>query len=142
MSANITGLGNFKRFFSKHHGDCDIMLLQETQHGSFDHVWMDDHVRAEPRPGRRMMSSQSKAGPMSLHAKARAATARRPARSGPSLAFERSAYARPRFHLVYTAAILDNNARRLYDKPDERRYQPVQHYLGVGVEWWINSSSY
>ena len=33
-------------------------------------------------------------------------------------------------------------ARKLYDDLDPRRDQAVQHYLGIGVEWWINSSSY
>jgi maltoporin len=61
---------------------------------------------------------------------------------GPSLAFQKGTYARPRFHVVYTASILDENARRLYPEQDPRRDQQVQHYLGLGVEWWINSSSY
>ena len=61
---------------------------------------------------------------------------------GPSLAFKRGTYARPRFHAVYNLSVLDGNARRLYDDLDPRREQRVQHYLGIGVEWWINSSSY
>jgi len=61
---------------------------------------------------------------------------------GPSLAFAKGTYSRPRFHVLYSASFLDENARRLYDEVDPRRDQPVQHYLGVGVEWWINSSSY
>ena len=61
---------------------------------------------------------------------------------GPSVAFKRGSYARPRFHAVYNLSVLDGNARRLYDDLDPRREQKVQHYLGIGVEWWINSSSY
>ena len=61
---------------------------------------------------------------------------------GPSLAFQKGTYARPRFHAVYNLSVLDGNARKLYDDLDPRRDQAVQHYLGIGVEWWINSSSY
>ena len=61
---------------------------------------------------------------------------------GPSVAFERWSFARPRFHVVYQLSALDENARKLYDELDPRREQPLQHYVGIGVEWWINSSSY
>ncbi len=61
---------------------------------------------------------------------------------GPSLAFERTTWARPRFQVVYTASILDEDARNTYATEDPRREQAVQHYIGVGVEWWFNSSTY
>ena len=61
---------------------------------------------------------------------------------GPSLAFSKGTYSRPRFHVLYSASFLDSNARGLYDDLDPLREQAVQHCLGIGVEWWINSSSY
>ena len=61
---------------------------------------------------------------------------------GPSFAFEKTTWARPRFQVVYTASILDEDARMTYANKDPRREQTVQHYLGVGVEWWFNSSVY
>lgn len=60
----------------------------------------------------------------------------------PSLAFEPTTWSRPRFALVYTASILTPGARRAYAEGDARRDQAVQHYLGLGVEWWFNSSTY
>ena len=61
---------------------------------------------------------------------------------GPSLAFSKGTYSRPRFQVLYSMSVPDDAARRRYDELDPRRDQKVQHYLGIGVEWWINSSSY
>jgi len=60
----------------------------------------------------------------------------------PSLNLERGMYQRPQIRLVYTASWLNEDARALYPQFDERRGQEWQHYLGVQVEWWLNSSSY
>ncbi|MCK6527321.1 carbohydrate porin [Myxococcota bacterium] len=57
----------------------------------------------------------------------------------PSLAPRPSTYARPELRLVYTASFLDEGARLQYAAEDSRRDQAVQHYLGIGVEWWWNS---
>jgi hypothetical protein len=61
---------------------------------------------------------------------------------GPSLAFSKGSYSRPRFQVLYSLSVPDDAARRRYDELDPRHDQKVQHYLGIGVEWWINSSSY
>ena len=61
---------------------------------------------------------------------------------GPSLAFSKGTYSRPRFQVLYSLSVPDDAARRRYDELDPRHDQTVQHYLGIGVEWWINSSSY
>jgi hypothetical protein len=61
---------------------------------------------------------------------------------GPSVAFTRGNYSRPRFQVLYSMSVPDDAARRRYDELDPRHDQKVQHYLGIGVEWWINSSSY
>jgi hypothetical protein len=61
---------------------------------------------------------------------------------GPSVAFEETTWARPRFQVVYTASFLDEDARLLYGQKDPRRERAVQHYIGLGVEWWFNSSTY
>lgn len=60
----------------------------------------------------------------------------------PSLSMGRGMYQRPQFRLVYTASWLNGDARALYPRFDERRDKAWQHYLGVQVEWWLNSSSY
>ena len=54
----------------------------------------------------------------------------------------RGMYRRPQFRLVYTASWLNDDARSLFPRFDERRDKGWQHYLGIQVEWWMNSSSY
>ena len=51
-------------------------------------------------------------------------------------------YARPQLRLVYTASIVNADARELYSAQDARASRGVQHFLGVSAEWWFNSSSY
>ncbi len=60
----------------------------------------------------------------------------------PSLNLDRGMYQRPQIRLVYTASWMNDDARAMYPEFDERRGQEWQHYLGVQVEWWLNSSSY
>lgn len=60
----------------------------------------------------------------------------------PALGIGRGMYRRPQFRLVYTASWLNADARNLFPRFDERRDRGWQHYLGVQVEWWLNSSSY
>jgi maltoporin len=44
--------------------------------------------------------------------------------------------------LVY--AITDRNAgaRELYAPDDVFSQRTIEHYIGIGAEWWFNSSSY
>lgn len=56
--------------------------------------------------------------------------------------FGRGTYTRPHIRLIYSATIRDADARRLYPMEDPRSRQTVEHFLGVGAEWWFDSSSY
>jgi maltoporin len=53
----------------------------------------------------------------------------------------RGTYSRPQLYLIYTVSAVNEDARiAQYDPSDYRFGQSVVHYLGVGVEWWFNSS--
>jgi maltoporin len=54
----------------------------------------------------------------------------------------RGSYARPQLRVVY--AITDRNAgsRELYAPDDVFAQRTIEHYIGIGAEWWFNSSSY
>lgn len=52
----------------------------------------------------------------------------------------RGSYTRPHIQLIYLATVRDEGARRLYAPGDPFGFNPVEHYLGVGTEWWFNSS--
>jgi len=60
----------------------------------------------------------------------------------PALSLGRGMYRRPEFRVVYSASWLNADARNLFPKFDERRDRAWQHYLGLQVEWWLDSSSY
>lgn len=60
----------------------------------------------------------------------------------PTLTLERAVYARPQIRLMYVATLLNEGARDRWPTEDVRNQRSVQHYLGVGAEWWFNSSSY
>ena len=47
---------------------------------------------------------------------------------------------RPHLQLIYAASIRDEGARRLYAPDDPAGFNTVEHYLGLGAEWWFNSS--
>ena len=51
-------------------------------------------------------------------------------------------YSRPMFYFVYSAAFRDDGARALYPEDDPFRQREVDHYLGIGAEWWFGSTSY
>jgi maltoporin len=54
----------------------------------------------------------------------------------------RGSYKRPQFRLLYAVTARNEGARELYAPQDVFAQRAVEHYLGVGVEWWFNSSSY
>ena len=56
--------------------------------------------------------------------------------------FGRGTYTRPHIRLIYSVTVRDDNARGLYPALDPRSANTVEHFLGVGVEWWFSSSSY
>ncbi|MCA9523558.1 MAG: carbohydrate porin, partial [Myxococcales bacterium] len=58
----------------------------------------------------------------------------------PTFSVGSGTYTRPQIRLIYALSVLNNSARRTYAEDDPRRNQKLQHFLGVGVEWWFNSS--
>ncbi len=60
----------------------------------------------------------------------------------PAISFDRGMYRRPQFRFVYTASHLNGAALELFPAWDARRDASWQHYFGVQVEWWLDSSSY
>lgn len=56
--------------------------------------------------------------------------------------FGRGTYTRPHIRLIYTLTVRDDDSRGLYPALDPRSAENVEHFLGVGVEWWFSSSSY
>jgi maltoporin len=54
----------------------------------------------------------------------------------------RGSYKRPQLRLLYAASFRNDGARELYPQEDVFAQRKVEHFLGVGAEWWFNSSSY
>jgi len=54
----------------------------------------------------------------------------------------RGSYRRPQFRLTYTISQPNGSARRTYVDGDLRRPGKTEHFIGFGVEWWFNSSTY
>jgi hypothetical protein len=54
----------------------------------------------------------------------------------------RGNFARPHIRLVYLLSLRDEGARRLYPEHDVFAMRAVDHYFGLGAEWWFGSTSY
>lgn len=54
----------------------------------------------------------------------------------------RGTYARPRLRLIYAMTRRDEGARALYPDADPRSQQTIEHFAGIGAEWWFDSTSY
>ncbi len=54
----------------------------------------------------------------------------------------KGSFKRPQIRLLYNASFRDAGARGLYPVEDVFAQRSVEHYLGIGAEWWFNSSSY
>jgi maltoporin len=54
----------------------------------------------------------------------------------------RGSYKRPQLRLIYNLTARNDAARELYPTLDVFSQRSVEHYIGMGVEWWFNSSSY
>jgi len=51
-------------------------------------------------------------------------------------------FKRPQLRLLYTASFRNSGARGLYALEDVFSQRSVEHFAGIGAEWWFNSSSY
>ena len=51
-------------------------------------------------------------------------------------------YARPHIRMMYMATIRDAGARALYPVDDPYRIRNIDHFFGLGAEWWFGSTSY
>jgi len=54
----------------------------------------------------------------------------------------RGDYSRPQFRLIYVATLRSQNAKLLYPQDDVFSLRDVEHFFGVGAEWWFNSSTF
>lgn len=58
----------------------------------------------------------------------------------PALQLGKGAFTRPRLHVVYTASFMNQGARDFFNPEDARVAPGVQHFIGIGAEWWLNSN--
>jgi hypothetical protein len=54
----------------------------------------------------------------------------------------RGDYSRPQFRVIYAVSVRNQAAMSLYPTDDPFSTRNVEHFLGVGAEWWFNSTSY
>jgi maltoporin len=54
----------------------------------------------------------------------------------------RGNFSRPHIRAIYNVAFRDESAKLLYPVDDGFRNRSVEHFIGLGAEWWFNSSSY
>jgi hypothetical protein len=54
----------------------------------------------------------------------------------------RGDYSRPHIRAIYNLAIRDQTARLFYPVDNPYRGRALEHFFGLGAEWWFNSSSY
>jgi LamB porin len=54
----------------------------------------------------------------------------------------RGSYKRPQLRLIYAVTARNSATRELYPAQDVFSQRPVEQFLGMGAEWWFNSSSY
>jgi hypothetical protein len=54
----------------------------------------------------------------------------------------RGDFSRPQFRFIWALTFRDDQAKTLYPQDDVFGLRSVEHFIGVGAEWWFNSSSY
>jgi maltoporin len=58
----------------------------------------------------------------------------------------RGSYRRPQLRIIYALTGRNSAARELYPSQppatDVFSQRSIEHFLGLGAEWWFNSSSY
>lgn len=52
----------------------------------------------------------------------------------------RGDYSRPQFRMIYVLTLRNDGAKALYPRDDVFTLRDVEHFFGVGVEWWFGSS--
>jgi hypothetical protein len=52
------------------------------------------------------------------------------------------AFQRPHIRLIYLLSVRDAGARSLYPTDDVFSRRTIDHFIGVGAEWWFGSTSY
>ncbi len=52
----------------------------------------------------------------------------------------RGTYTRPQLRLIYALTVRDDDAGQLFPMRDRRATDGVEHFLGIGAEWWFDSS--
>ena len=51
-------------------------------------------------------------------------------------------FSRPQLRLVYALTLRDAGAMSFYAADDVAAHRGVEHYIGLGVEWWFNATTY
>ena len=51
-------------------------------------------------------------------------------------------YSRPHIRLMYMLTSRDAGARSMYTADDVFARRSVDHFIGLGAEWWFGSTSY
>ena len=54
----------------------------------------------------------------------------------------RGSFKRPQLRIIYAISARNQGAKDLYPQQDVFAQRDVEHYIGLGAEWWFNSSSY
>jgi hypothetical protein len=54
----------------------------------------------------------------------------------------RGGFQRPHIRMIYLLTVRDDGARSLYAADDVFARRKVDHFIGVGAEWWFGSTSY
>lgn len=54
----------------------------------------------------------------------------------------RGNYVRPHIRAIYNVAFRDETSRLFYPEDHPYRDREIEHFFGLGAEWWFNSSSY
>ena len=54
----------------------------------------------------------------------------------------RGSFKRPQLRIIYAITARNQGAKDLYAQQDVFAQRDVEHYVGLGAEWWFNSSSY
>ena len=54
----------------------------------------------------------------------------------------RGDFSRPQFRVIYVLTSRNKGAQALYPVDDVYSLRSIEHFFGIGAEWWFNSSSY